>query len=43
MDNITFPMGIFGPKREEVTEGTRILQSEKFHNLYTYSMEMSPS
>jgi hypothetical protein len=26
---------IFGPKKEEVTEGWRKLHKEKFHNLYT--------
>jgi hypothetical protein len=27
--------GIFGPKREEVVGGWRILCNEEFHNLYT--------
>jgi hypothetical protein len=26
---------IFGPKREEVTEGLRKLHNEEFHNLYS--------
>jgi hypothetical protein len=43
MDQITLPMGIFEPKREEVTRGRRILHNEKFHNLYTNFMELSPS